>query len=224
MWFQKAKVWFLALLISGAVRALYVTLRVSVQCEEEVEVLRKEQGGILLVTWHGQSLVPVARCRGRGYTGMVSLSRDGDLLTACFGRLGWNVIRGATRRGGAPAARAAVKVLCTPGTVLAVTPDGPRGPARKVQPGVVFLARKSGKPIIPVGISVDRAWRVRSWDRFLIPKPFARVMWLYGEPIVVEQDANTYDTEAVCLRIEMAINWLEEQAQQAQQAQQPIRK
>jgi lysophospholipid acyltransferase (LPLAT)-like uncharacterized protein len=204
--------WFLSLVLSGAVRALYATLRVSVKGEDQFEMLRQDHGGVLLVTWHGQSLIPIARSRGRGYTGMVSLSRDGDLLTECFHRLQWNVIRGAAGRGGALAARAAVKVLSRPGAVLAVTPDGPRGPTRKVHPGVVFLARKSGKPLIPVGISVKRAWRARSWDRFLIPKPFSRAVWLFGEPIFVTPEE---DIEAVCQRVEEAINQLEAEATKA---------
>jgi lysophospholipid acyltransferase (LPLAT)-like uncharacterized protein len=206
------KVWFLALILSGAVRALYATLRVRVQEEARFETLRQEHGGVLLVTWHGQSLLPIARSRGRGYFGMVSLSRDGDLLTEYFRRMEWRVIRGSTKRGGAPAARVAVKTLCTPGTVLAITPDGPRGPARKVQPGVVFLARKSGKPLIPVGISVSRSWHARSWDSFSVPKPFARVEWLFGEPIFVGPDD---DSDAVCQRVEDAINQLEAEAREA---------
>ncbi len=197
------------MLISAAVRALYTTLRIRVRGEDRFEALRQEHEGVLLVTWHGQSLLPIVRSRGRGYTGMVSQSRDGDLLTECFHRLRWSVIRGATRRGGAPAARAAVKALCSPGTVLAVTPDGPRGPARKVQPGVVFLARKSGKPLIPVGISVSHGWRARSWDRFLIPRPFSRGVWLFGDPIFVSPEE---DTETICRRVETAINDLEAQA------------
>jgi lysophospholipid acyltransferase (LPLAT)-like uncharacterized protein len=68
------------------------------------------------------------------------------------------------------------------GKEIAITPDGPRGPARKFAPGALVAAQRSGRPILPVGVSVDRAWRLRSWDRFMIPKPFARVTIAYGEP------------------------------------------
>lgn len=203
------KVRALALLLSAVVRLLHATLHVTVQGERDFETVREKHGSVILVTWHGQSLIPVAHRRGRGYTGLVSLSRDGELLTEYFRRMNWRTIRGSTGRGGARAAIQAVKMLKSPGMTLSVTPDGPRGPARKVQPGVVFLAKMSGKPLIPVGIHVRRAWHARSWDRFVIPKPFSRVMWLYGDPIFVGSEE---DTEAMCLRIEEAINRLEAQA------------
>jgi lysophospholipid acyltransferase (LPLAT)-like uncharacterized protein len=90
--------------------------------------------------------------------------------------------------------------------VMAITPDGPRGPVGKMQPGAVFLAQKSGKPLVPVGISVERAWRTQSWDRFVVPKPFSRVVWHYGEPIYVGRKD---DIPATCLRLEEAIMALE---------------
>jgi lysophospholipid acyltransferase (LPLAT)-like uncharacterized protein len=213
-----SKVRLLACLISGAVRTLYASLRVTVTREAEVEALRREQGGVILVTWHGQSLIPVARCRGRDYIGMVSLSRDGDLLAEFCRQMGWRTIRGSTGRGGARAAKMAIRALTAmdrdegPGSMLAVTPDGPRGPSRKVQPGAIFLAQKSGKPLVPVGIGVDRAWHMGSWDRFLIPKPFSRVVWLYGEPIPVAPDANIL---AICHQVEDAINTIEAEAMAA---------
>ncbi len=205
----------LAFLLRGAACALYATLRVVVRREAEIEALRREQGGVILVTWHGQSLVPVLRCRGRGYIGLVSLSRDGDLLAEFFRQMGWRTIRGSTGRGGARAAKMAVGALTAApagsgdGATLAVTPDGPRGPARRVQPGAVFLAMKSGRPLVPVGIGVDRAWAVRSWDHYLVPKPFSRVVWLYGEPIFVGPEA---DIPSVCLQVEEAIAVIEAQA------------
>jgi lysophospholipid acyltransferase (LPLAT)-like uncharacterized protein len=205
----------IAVLLAAAVRALYPTLRVTVRREAEVEALRREYGGLILVTWHGRSLVPIARCRGRGYLGLVSLSRDGDLLSAFFRRMGWRAVRGSSGRRGVRAAKAAVDALEGGGTdgagaVLAVTPDGPRGPARKVQPGAVFFAQKSGKPLVAVGIGASRAWHARSWDRFLIPKPFSRVVWLYGGPIFVGPEDDLAET---CHRIETEINTLEAQAE-----------
>ncbi|GAB4467160.1 MAG: lysophospholipid acyltransferase family protein [Armatimonadaceae bacterium] len=205
-------VWFLALVLSAAVRLLYRTLQVTVKNEETLKFLQKEYGGVILVTWHGQSLIPVAHCRGRGYTGLISLSRDGDLLTEFFRRMQWRVIRGSTRRGGVRAAKRVIHTMKNNanGMVLAITPDGPRGPRCKVQPGAVFLAQKSGKPIVAVGISARYSWYAKSWDRFLIPRPFSPVMWHYGEPIfVTEHD----DVSAVCLKVEKAINALEAEAQ-----------
>lgn len=200
----------LALLLTMAVRLLYVTLRVRVDGEANMESLRQDYGGVILVTWHGNSLIPIARSRGKGYTGMVSLSRDGELLTAFLAAMRWQTIRGSSGRNGVKAAREALDALQVPGVVLTVTPDGPRGPARSVQAGVVFLARKSGKPIIPVGIGIKRCWRTRSWDHFLIPKPGSVVRWLYGDPIFI--CPSDTDIERACLRVEQAINDLDAQA------------
>lgn len=180
-----------------------------------MEALRREHGGVILVTWHGNSLIPVVRSRGRGYIGMVSLSRDGDLLAEFCRQMGWQTIRGSTGRGGARAAKMAIRALTAadrgegPGAILAVTPDGPRGPSGKVQPGAIFLAQKSGKPLVPVGIGVCRAWHLNSWDRFLIPKPFSQVTWLYGEPILVARDA---DVSAICQQVKDAINAIQAEA------------
>ncbi len=199
----------LALLLCGAVRILYATLRVTVRNEAEVEALCQQYGSVILVTWHGRSLVPIARSVGKGYYGMVSLSRDGDLLNECFRRLGWRTIRGSTGRAGARAMKAAIDVMNVPGTVLAITPDGPRGPGRRIQPGVVYLARKCGRPIVPVGIGMERSWQANSWDRFGIPLPFSRVQWLYGEPIFI---ASNDDIASTCQRLEWLINTLEDEA------------
>lgn len=203
------KVWLLALLLSNMVRMLYTTLRVTVKREAEMEALCREHGSIILVTWHGNALIPIVRSRGRRYIGLVSLSRDGKLLTECLQQLQWRVIRGSSGRAGVKAAKAALSAMDVSGAILAITPDGPRGPARKVQPGVVYLAQKSGKPIIPVGIAAQSAWRMNSWDKFLVPKPFSKVFWLYGEPIFVGQGE---DYDDVCRRIEDCINQLDEEA------------
>lgn len=217
-------VWALARLLQGAARALYATLRMTVRGEAETDALLEQHGGVILVTWHGQSLIPVVRSRGRGYIGLVSLSRDGDLLAEFLRQLGWRTIRGSTRRGGVRAMKMAIRALSVKaktdvertdrkaGAMLAVTPDGPRGPARRVQPGTVVLARISGKPLVPVGIGVDRAWQAKSWDRFTVPKPFSRVVWLYGEPIWVGHQA---DIMAICSQVEEAINTVEAEAMTA---------
>jgi lysophospholipid acyltransferase (LPLAT)-like uncharacterized protein len=204
------KVRGLALLLTTAVRLLYLTLKVHVEGEATMESLREECGGVILVTWHGNSLIPIARSRGKGYTGMVSLSRDGELLTAFLTAMRWRTIRGSSGRNGVKAAREALDALQVPGVVLTVTPDGPRGPARSVQAGVVFLARKSGKPIIPVGIGIKQCWRTRSWDHFLIPKPGSVVRWIYGDPIFICTSDN--DIERACLTVEQAINDLDARA------------
>jgi hypothetical protein len=211
--FRRYRVCLLASLLKIAVRLLYASLRVTVKGEEEMERLIEKHGGVLLVTWHGNSLIPIARSVGKDYYGLVSLSRDGDLLSEFMHQMQWRTIRGSTGRRGAKAVRQALEILNQPGTVLAVTPDGPRGPACQVQPGVVYLAQKSGKPIIPVGIGIRHAWHARSWDRFQIPLPFSQVYWKWGEPIFIA--GGEEDLPGVQQLVEKAILAVEREAMQA---------
>ena len=105
--------------------------------------------------------------------------------------LGFDTVRGSTSRGAARALLGAARAV-TEGRDLAVTPDGPRGPARSIAPGSAVVAQRTGAPVIGVGVSVRRAWRLKSWDSFLIPKPFATVYIAYSdETRVVAPDART---------------------------------
>jgi hypothetical protein len=201
----------LAALIVGSVRLLCATLRFRIEREAETEALLKREGG-MLVTWHGRTLVPINHFRGRGsFWMLVSLSRDGNLQAEIFRRNGYNVIRGSTGRRGVAATREVLAAL-EKGGILAFTPDGPRGPTHVVQPGVVYFAQRSGKPIIPTGVSAYPRWLLGTWDNFLVPKPFARAHWVYGEPIYIAPDE---DLEAACARVGAAMDAVEAKAEAA---------
>jgi lysophospholipid acyltransferase (LPLAT)-like uncharacterized protein len=96
------------------------------------------------------------------------------------------------------------------GGVLAFTPDGPRGPARKVQPGVVFFARRSGKPIIPLIATATPRKLLTTWDDYQLPAPFSRAAWVFGEPIFIQEGESDEDA---CRRVEEALNACEAQAE-----------
>jgi len=108
-------------------------------------------------------------------------------------RFGYGVIRGSSNRNPARAIREMVDRLRAGGRVV-VTPDGPRGPRHSTNPGTAWMAKATGFPILPCGFATDRAWRLNSWDRFTIPKPRARVVMVYGEPLWVPAQA---DDEAI---------------------------
>lgn len=118
-----------------------------------------------------------------GFTVLVSRHRDGRLIGDVVARLGIGTAHGSSRRGGVAVFREAGRVLAE-GRSVAITPDGPRGPRRLAQSGVARLARLSSVPVIPVGVAVSRARRLRSWDRMLFPLPFGRGAIVYGAPIV----------------------------------------
>ncbi len=200
----------LSRLLSFAVRLLHRTWRVTLENEEAVQAVLREHGAVILVTWHGRLLVPFACTQDRGYYALVSRSGDGALLSAIFERLGWRLIRGSSNKFAVEALRQGREILSRPGTVLAFTPDGPRGPARVAKPGMIYYAQKTGKPIIPVGVSARPRRFLRSWDQFLIPPPFAKCVWIYGDPIYAGPKD---DLAELTERVQTAINALETEAE-----------
>jgi len=138
----------------------------------------------VLVHWHHQLACCICFHRGRRAAALVSRSSDGEFINGALRLLGYETVRGSSSKG---AARALILLLrkAGEGFSLAMTPDGPKGPARKAQPGALYLAQKTGLPILP--ISCATAWRIvfNSWDRFNFPLPFSRAAIVYGEPLRV---------------------------------------
>jgi len=129
----------------------------------------------LFAFWHG-GLLPIAwAIRGRGIVAMVSEHRDGELIARILRRWGFALVRGSSTRGGGKVLLGMIRALAD-GRDGALTPDGPRGPFEVPHIGAIRAAQRAGVPIMPVRVVASRAWRARSWDRFLVPKPFARVV------------------------------------------------
>lgn len=139
----------------------------------------------ILALWHGRILPGLHYFRNRGIVVITSQNFDGEWIARILHRFGFGTARGSSSRGGA---RALVQLRrdLDGGRAAAFTVDGPRGPARVVQPGVVFLAGATGHPIVPYHIESSRHWTLSSWDRTQIPKPFSAVALVIGEPLRVE--------------------------------------
>jgi lysophospholipid acyltransferase (LPLAT)-like uncharacterized protein len=201
-------------LVFHTARLIARTLRLRVIGEERVAEFQRQGKGVILVTWHGRTLVPITRFRNLGYWAIISTSRDGEYQNQIFRRFGWNTVRGSTSARGAVQAALAMTRHLKAGATLAFTPDGPRGPSHQVQPGSIFLAQKSGCAIIPAGISAAPRCLVRTWDRYLLPLPFARAALIYGEPIFVPSDAKSEDEQRLWAeQIGKAIDALEAEAE-----------
>ena len=208
------KLRFIPFLAYWIARILASTLRVRMVGEEQVRELQATGKGVIVVSWHGRTFMPMTRFRNQGVWAMVSTSRDGELQARLFQRLGINTVRGSSSARGAVQAALTMTKHLKAGAMLAHTPDGPRGPSHVVQPGVIFFAQKSGSPIVPAGISAYPRKLMRSWDRYMIPLPFARVVWIYGDPIYVPADAKSEEEQRLWgERIGAAITALEEQAE-----------
>lgn len=140
----------------------------------------------IFLLWHDTLLLPASRFgKCHGYT-LVSQSEDGDYANAFGTKLGWQTVRGSSSRGG-PAARATFLALAERNDKADwyFTADGPKGPKHVLKFGAILLAAKTGYPIVPIGVAFDRPWRLKSWDRFALPKPFSRACVVYGCPIHV---------------------------------------
>jgi lysophospholipid acyltransferase (LPLAT)-like uncharacterized protein len=186
------------------IRLLCATLRIRVEGGDRVKAAYREGQGALLVSWHGSTMVPVYWLRRLRPYGIISVSRDGQIEALAFRMLGWRTIRGSSARGATAALRRAIRCLKR-GNLLALTPDGPRGPAREIKPGSLYMAKSAGCPIFPVGVASSRRRLVGSWDSYMIPMPWARVQIVFGEPMYVGRDDDDRTVEAeLTQRIDLA--------------------
>jgi lysophospholipid acyltransferase (LPLAT)-like uncharacterized protein len=160
-------------------------------------------GRYIYAMWHETMLLPVQRYARPDISVLVSKHADGRLIGDICRRLKVGVVHGSTTRGGVEAIRG----LLQEGRHkhLAMTPDGPRGPRQKVQAGVIYLAARLGLPIVPVGFGFERPWRLRSWDRFVLPRPWTRGTCVTGYPVTVPPDAGREELEAYRQHVEEAL-------------------
>lgn len=189
-------------------RVLEALLRSCRFTEEGTDLFEevRARGPVIIAAWHGRLLPLAWRHRHRGYAPMISQSRDGDFIAGVVAGWGYHPVRGSTSRGGGAALRELVRR--SRAHTLVLTPDGPRGPRHHLQPGVLVAARLTGLPIVPLAAGADRAWWLGGWDRFLVPKPFARVHLLHGQVHRVPRDANEDAMAAHGQRLEAELNAL----------------
>ncbi len=165
-------------------RVVARTWRYRVVGAEPVRALRAAGRPVVLAFWHGRMLPLLWYHRRQGIVILASEHGDGEIIAQVASRLGYGAVRGSTSRGGGRALLGLIRAA-RQGRVVAVSPDGPRGPAEVFAPGAVVVAQRSGAPVVLLAAGASSAWRLGSWDRFLIPKPFARVTVRYAEPVNV---------------------------------------
>jgi hypothetical protein len=166
------------------IRLLGLTWRVRWVNRHFRDDARRGRGTFIYVIWHGEMLPLLYAHRSQNVSAMISEHRDGEIIARVVQRLGFRTIRGSTTRGAARALLSACREI-EEGHTVVVTLDGPRGPAHSVAPGAMVISQRTGAPMLPVVGTASRAWHLRSWDRFTIPKPFARVTIAYGRPFAV---------------------------------------
>jgi lysophospholipid acyltransferase (LPLAT)-like uncharacterized protein len=187
------------------------TLRWRTEGLEHYEAIVQEGRQPVMAFWHGRILPATIFFRGRGIVVITSENFDGEWIAGIIERFGYGTARGSTSRGGRRALLQLVRDM-EAGKPAGFTVDGPRGPARVAQPGAVWLSKATGNPVLPFHLEADRHWTLASWDRTQIPKPFASVALVVGEPFVVPADADDNRIEDARRRLEEQLQRLETRA------------
>jgi lysophospholipid acyltransferase (LPLAT)-like uncharacterized protein len=190
--------------------ALLATVRFRTLHRERYDALTQREQPVLCALWHGRLLPLTYFHRHYGIAAMISQSKDGEHIARIVEKWGIEAVRGSTSRGGAAALREVARRIRA-GQSVAITPDGPKGPRQRVQPGIIAAAQLTGAPILPVVAGCTRAWWPGKWDRFCIPKPFSKVLVLYGEPRLVPRDTRPSEFARHALELENELNAMLEQ-------------
>jgi lysophospholipid acyltransferase (LPLAT)-like uncharacterized protein len=201
---------WLARIGSVLLRLLAHTWRVRTINREPALALAAQQKGFVYCLWHGEQLSLLWTMRNTGAVILISEHGDGEIVARAAMSLGYGTVRGSSSRGADRALLALTRELQS-GKPIAVTPDGPRGPRHSFAPGALIAAHRAGAPLIPLRAFANRMWRLKSWDEFEIPKPFARVTVVMSDPVYVEA-ADARDAAAQTERYAALLNAIERPA------------
>lgn len=207
-WFRMSVVPFVGYLY---IRLLRRTMRIEYRGGEVLARARAESGAYILAFWHARFVMMPYVYPDARIVVLISRHRDAQRLGRILRRFGLGTVDGSSTRGGASALRGLLRKV-REGHDVGITPDGPKGPRRRAKPGVVSVAKLSGLPVIPVAFSAAPAVRLRSWDRTLLPRPFGRGVFLYGDPIRVPRDLDAAGEERVRAEIESTLDRLTDAA------------
>ena len=177
------------IIASLVMRILHLTLRNEIIGDKKVRDVKETGKHIILCFWHDQLFLMVFGLLEKKSKLLISSSHDGELLARTMEYFGQDAVRGSSSRGGSTAFRQMIKFKHD----IALAPDGPRGPRHELKDGVVQLARLSGRPVIPMAFICSRGHRFKSWDRFLMPYPFCRGVYSYGEPLYFNKHQENVD-------------------------------
>ncbi len=209
-WKDKILLFLVPKFYSLVLRLLSLTIRKKVLFPERPQKYWDQARYIIAAFWH-QRLLMMPFLPRRGRVGiMISQHRDGEFIARAVKLFGIDSVRGSTTRGSLSALRGMTRFY-RKGSNLAITPDGPQGPKHVVQMGVIELARQTGAPVFPVTYSASRKKVFGSWDNFILPLPFCRVIYLWGEPLFVPRDIDEKGLEERRLLLQKSLRQITEE-------------
>lgn len=170
-----------------SIRLLFMSIRTEIVGEQNLRSFWQRKERVIIPFWHDQLLLMVFGYPGKHAKLLISSSKDGELLTRTMKYFAHDTVRGSSSRGGRAAFKEMLN-LCKEDADLILTPDGPKGPRHELKDGVVQLARMSGRPVVPMAFACSRGKRFNSWDRCLLPLPFGRGVYAFGEPICFDKE------------------------------------
>ncbi len=202
--FNKARNTIGTLVVALCVRVLLWTVRFQVINWAAGRQITREGDGVIFAFWHNSVIIPLGHESRWHCVALVSPGGDGTFAARIIRHFGVHSARGSTSKQGAEGMLALLRERPASWS-LVITPDGPRGPRYQVQPGLAYLGSRSGLPIVPIGMALSRAWHLRSWDRFRIPKPFSRAVMVFGDPLRLAPDMDREELETARVSLENTI-------------------
>jgi len=202
--FYKISLVILPRLYVWLTKVWFTTCRCSVRGRQHIEAARK-QGAVIVSFWHYSILYMSYHVRLYPAAALVSASRDGEYIARIVGLLDIEAVRGSSNRQGVQALKKLLRLMRA-GRNVGIVADGSQGPARRLQPGMIFLASRTGAPILPMVWAADRYKAFNSWDRMVLPMPFSRIIMRYGEPMHVPPKLKEEGIEEFRLILEGRMN------------------
>ena len=179
--------------------------------KHHVDKIIEKKANYIYVLWHGRIIVPIYVHRNEKICPMVSMHADGEMIAQTMHKLGYQTVRGSSTRGGKKAFHELVAKVKN-GAVGTMIPDGPRGPIHHLKPGTMFLAQQTNAYLIPATFSANKKIVFKSWDRFILPKPFSKNIMLYGKPVKVDKNLSSDELEQLRTDFEKQMIQLEQKA------------
>lgn len=209
---QRFFLWLGSKVAGKIIKLLKYTVKFEIVGQEHFDGLMNNGGKAIFAVWHGNMVIPMMEHIGRGVNVLVSQHGDGEIIARILTSLGYGLVRGSSTRGGSEALKTMIRLFRKP-AIIAITPDGPKGPYRELKIGAVILAQSTGVSVLPMSAYTSSPKFLKSWDRFLFVKPFTRCLLIYGKPIKIDRDETTEGLEEKRKLVEQSIWNLDQMAE-----------
>lgn len=195
--------------IVGLLRAILFTCPRETSGQHHLDDTLAQHGHAILAIWHEATAYALYLHSGSNFHAASSYSFDGELAARLTHQFNVECVRGSTSKGGTEVLRELEKAIRLVNCV-GLTMDGPRGPRRHAQPGLAILSARTGVPVVPLAFAISKSWRLRTWDRMAVPKPFAQLRYAYAEPIAPPENTDRESIDAKRIEIQESLNRLHE--------------